>query len=89
MDSLKHEEEQRSRAPALTIEEYTRQLADRGEAVKLQQLHSVVYSQISGMVLKQNLEDLNNMASQGNGQMPQMPGFPMMPPMQMPQMPQG
>lgn len=57
--SMKQEEEQRSRAPALTIEQYLRQLADRGSVEKLQQMHTFVYSQISGMVLKQNMEQLN------------------------------
>ena len=50
--SLIEENEQRARAPALTIQEYIKQLADRGDVQKIQMLHSATYGQISTLTYR-------------------------------------
>lgn len=55
MDSLVEQDEQRARAPDLTVEQYSVFLADRGDAAKLQNLHGACYAWISYQVQQQNL----------------------------------
>ena len=40
----------REEAPELTVQEYIQQLADRGDSIKLEQLHNITYGKIAMLV---------------------------------------
>ena len=89
LESLIAENEQRARMPDQTVQEYARQLADRGDVMRLQQLHQATYSRISFLVSQENMKALQSHFSQMQpGQTP--PQMPMMQPgQQMPMMQPG